>query len=345
LSRARDRGLDIAQFDRSLPGKRPYMNSGERVKTLFLFHSSLSNNSIHVFALFSPTGSLRVFILDASSNRQSLPSVKDVYANFWKDRSRAETLYDPPKLLQVEKSHHSSESATHKAISRELASYEGQSYLLVIGSNKELSYFEYNIPKLEKFPALLMPGPKSSHSLDVLMWQSHVVRKMLGRFLYVGPWLYFLRQKAVYFDIPLGNIEGDPTLFCADIDFARRLQKQDMVLWWSPLPKPDFGGLEDQNSIQEEVSNPEVSHPDCYTNVSMKVSIHNLTVNSVLQSPLLNELEGSSGATAFNIAVHNLDDYTKGASQPNVTMGESSMTTQVFFGPQEHGQKLADRCV
>jgi DNA polymerase epsilon subunit 1 len=330
LARARDFGLDLSQVDRSMSSKRKYLAGADNLNVLFLFHAASSSNAIHVFSLFTPSGTLRVFMVDPSASRQSLPSVKDVYAKFWKNRASEGALHEPPESLQIETSHHTSESAVHKAISRELATFEGQGYILVIGSNKDLSYYEYNIPKLEKFPAFIMNGPKSSHSLDVLMWQSHVVKKMLSRYFYVGSWLYQLYQKAGYYDVPIGNMEGDPTLFCADVDFARRLQKQDMVLWWSPLPKPDFGGLEEQNSIQGDVPNPEVVHPGCYSNVSMRVSIHNLAVDAVLQSPLLNELEGSGGATAFDTANHNLDDYSKGVAQPNVTMADSSMTTQVF---------------
>src|ERR1700753_1088054 len=74
LSRARDFGLDLSQLDRSLPSKRPYLNSQDDMKILFLYHSSSSSNAIHVFSLFDPSGSVRVFIVDPASHRKALPS-------------------------------------------------------------------------------------------------------------------------------------------------------------------------------------------------------------------------------------------------------------------------------
>ncbi len=334
LGRARDHGVDLHQLYQSPPSKRPYLSGTQNLDLTFLFHGYSSSTTLNVLALILPSGTARIYIVDPSPSRQGLAGLQDQYAKFWAERPTEETLYQPPKSLRFETTHHSNQTAALRALDRDLAGIESKPSLLVIASNKEQSFYDWNIPKLSKFPVMMMPGAKSAHSLDLLMWQKHVTTAIFSRFVNVGHWLHYMYEKASYFGIPLGNIEGDPALFCADLDFARRLIKNEMILWWSPLPKPDLGGMEEQYSFQEELLNPEVSNSGCFSNVSLRIDIHNLAVNSVLQSNLLNELEGSGGTTAFDLASHNLDEYSKAqattSEQPAVTMGDSLMTTQVF---------------
>lgn len=129
------------------------------------------------------------------------------------------------------------------------------------------------------------------------------------------------------------NIPADMGLFMADIDFARRLHRQDMVLWWSIGTKPDLGGSEqDQHSQQvEENLLPQVSVPGCYSNAVLEVTIDDLAINAILQSAIVNEMEGSgSGSMAFDSASHNLDEYAKGSAHTAATLGDAVLPTQTF---------------
>lgn len=47
-----------------------------------------------------------------------------------------------------------------------------------------------------------------------------------------------------YFQVPLGNMPADPTLFGSDLFYARHLIKHNFVLWCSNLERPDLGGRE-----------------------------------------------------------------------------------------------------
>ena len=55
-------------------------------------------------------------------------------------------------------------------------------------------------------------------------------------------------ELAQYFHVPVGNVPSDPTLFAADLFYARHLQKHNHLLWMSPTDRPDLGGKEDDDN-------------------------------------------------------------------------------------------------
>ena len=120
-------------------------------------------------------------------------------------------------------------------------------------------------------------------------------------------------------------------MFLADIEFARRLKAQDMVLWWSASPRPDLGGCEEDANLPEELVSPQISSKGCYSSVVLEMEIADLAINAVLQSALVNEMEGSgTGSMAFDSASHNLDEYAKGTAKTSVMLGDAVLSTQTF---------------
>lgn len=69
-----------------------------------------------------------------------------------------------------------------------------------------------------------------------------------------------------YFHVPLGNMPSDPTLFGADLFFARHLIKNNFVLWCSSLERPDLGGRETDDNRQVPLLTPK-SYTSCHNNV------------------------------------------------------------------------------
>ena len=207
---------------------------------------------------------------------------------------------------------------------------EGKGFSVVVSSSKDQSYFERLIPKLSKFPVLCMSQTKGPHNLDAFPWQNHVAQKMVNRYLAVGSWLDRMVSLADYYDVPIGHIEGDQPLLLADISFARKLVQQDMVLWWSPADFPDLGGIENDRRQTEPFPKSDFQSSGIFSNVCLEVTVRNLAVNSVLQSVLVNELEGSGGATAFDSTSHTINEYSKGEAQRDITLGESQVSAQMF---------------
>ncbi|KAI0330341.1 DUF1744-domain-containing protein [Cubamyces sp. BRFM 1775] len=334
LSRAETIGFDLSQLGRASSSltKRKYLDEGRAGKYIFLYHACSNNAPVHVFALFIPGETVKLHVVDPATRRQPIPRLSELYAElFGKDEHAAASSisYDYPDDLEFNSTYHSNDATALKAISRELGLVENRSFIVVVSSSKEQSYFDMHTPKLSKFPVLSMSKAKSPHSLDVFPWQTSVAQKLISRYLSLGPWLDRTIALADYYDVPIGHIEGDQPLLLADIEFARRLTTQDVVLWWSPGDRPDLGGIEEDNRPQEELAKTEFVSPGCYSNVCLEVTVRNLAVDAVLHSVIVNELEGSGGATAFD-ASRTLDEYSKGDGMQDLTLGESNVSPLAF---------------
>ncbi|KAI0826611.1 DUF1744-domain-containing protein [Trametes gibbosa] len=332
LNRAETIGFDLHQLNRSQPSetKRHYLDQGAAGKYIFLYHACAHNAPVHVFALFIPGEIVKLHIVDPATRRQPIPRLSEVYTTLLsKSEAGPSTSYAYPDELEFASTYHGTDETALKAISRELGLEENRSFIVVISSSKDLSYFEHYTPKLEKFPVLSMSKAKSAHTLDVFPWQTSVAQKLVSRYLKLGEWLDETMAQADYYDVPAGHIEGDRPLLLADIEFARRLTSQDIVLWWSPGDRPDLGGIEEDNRPQEELAKTEFMSPGCYSNVCLEVTVRNLAVDAVLHSVIVNELEGSGGATAFD-ASRTLDEYSKGDSMLDLTLGESNVSPHAF---------------
>ena len=108
---------------------------------------------------------------------------------------------------------------------------------------------------------------------------------------------------AKYGDVPLCNLERDDPRFLIDVAYARRLQANNVVLWWSPSPRPDHAGYENDDVIGplDQVKMPSVNTPGTYASVCIDIDVRNLAINTILTSSLINELEGAE-SISFNPA-------------------------------------------
>ncbi|TFK86426.1 DUF1744-domain-containing protein [Polyporus arcularius HHB13444] len=334
LSRAETVGFDLQQLGRAGPSltKRRYFDQGRAGKYIFLYHACSNSAPVHVFALFIPGEAAKLHIVDPATRRQPIPRLTELYADLLRKHEQsvgASTSYNYPDHLTFNTTYHGNDVTALKAISRELGLVENRSFVVVLSSTKEQSYFDFHTPKLSKFPVLSMSKARSPHSLDVFPWQTSVAQKLVNRYLSLGPWLDRTIALADYYDVPVGHVEGDQALLLADIEFARRLTTQDIVLWWSPGDRPDLGGIEEDNRPLEELAKTEFLSPGCYSNVCLEITVRNLAVDAVLHSVIVNELEGSGGATAFD-ASRTLDEYSKGDSMHDLSLGESNVSPQTF---------------
>jgi len=104
-----------------------------------------------------------------------------------------------------------------------------------------------------------------------------------------------------------------------------------MLLWWSPSPRPDLGGLEEDMNGSDEPVPPRISTRGCYSSVVLEMELADMAINAVLQSALVNEMEGSgSGSMAFGAASHNLDEYAQGTANASIMLGDAVLSIQTF---------------
>ncbi|KAH7103004.1 DUF1744-domain-containing protein [Auriculariales sp. MPI-PUGE-AT-0066] len=278
-----------------------------KIKYMFMYHASANTTSVCVFAIFMPNGKARLHIVDPATRRQPLVKLRETYATY-----------------------HTSEATAQKAVSRDLGLVPRGQYALIVSSARSQSRLLSGIRNLENFPVVMMTSSlRLTHALD-LNWQVDVVKRMCSRYLTAGSWLHELIEHAAYYNVPIGNVEGDRALFFADIEFARRLVKEDMVLWWSSGSRPDLGGIEDDIKTSEDPANPQLAVPGCYDNVCLTVQVRNLAINSVLQSAFVNEMEGAGGATAFDSTLHTLSEHMTGTAQAAASLGDAAVSPLTF---------------
>ncbi|KAG5645676.1 hypothetical protein DXG03_005514 [Asterophora parasitica] len=336
LNRAQRVGFDLNQLGRAgmTSSHQKYLDGGKAGKYILLYHACSANAPLHVFATFLPSGPVKLHVVDPATRRQPIGRLQEVYVELLQKQNQIYGTCDSvkyPDFRDFTTTYHGNDITALKAVSRELGLMEDKSLTVVISSIKDQSYFDRHVPKLAKFPVLSMSKVKGPHTLDVFPWQSHVSRKMISRYLSMGAWIDRLASLADYYNIPIGHIEGDQPLYMSDISFARRLIDQDIVLWWSTGENPDLGGIENDQRPTEDFPKTEFMSPGAYANVCLEVTVRNLAVDSVLQSVMVNELEGSGGATAFDSVSHTLDEYKKNGEAPrDLTLGESSVSTLMF---------------
>ena len=345
LSKGLDKGFELDDLNR--PGaslaKQRYLDHGRRLRYVYLYHAT--SDTRHLICLVLPSGRARIFVVERGTNRD-MPNIERYYAEQLEqvvakgiagdDIKSGRGVFDYPTALKVEVSFHTAEDVAFRAASRELVSLAGQKLgptLLVAYSPRNRSFFEDRMAAATaQFPFVMIYARSSDNAFGALGWRTPASKRMVQHYLRISAHMRNQIQIADRFDVPVCNLEQDEALFCADLDFARRLTKADMLLWWSPAPRPDLGGREsDNNAPQEDVVAPEISRPGCYTTACLEIELRDLVVDAVLQSAMVYELEGAEGASVgFTEVSHTLDEYSKGTANAGVILGDDVLPTQTF---------------
>ncbi|CBQ70431.1 probable POL2-DNA polymerase epsilon, calytic subunit A [Sporisorium reilianum SRZ2] len=343
LSRALDTGFRLQDLSAptsvDISPSHKYLAGGAGIRYFYLYHANKDGR--HVMSLFSPEGEIKVHIVDSAGLRQ-VPNLETMYADrvaHMRKRGKlpeGSGVFEYADTMRVDVRVHTSASRAFKALAKDLATLKAAkqgSAMLSLCTSKDQVYYETRVPSVAEFPIIKIAAAALEDDLPALGWQLYSARRMLQCYLRASAWIRGWIDLASHFDLPLGNMEKDFTLFGADIDFARRLVKQDMVLWWSPHPQLDLGGREQDIHAQskwDEQESLEISHAGAYSTVCLEVGLVDLAVDSVLQSGTVNEMEGSTSGLAFEGASHNLDEYSRGTVESSTILGDSVLTSAVF---------------
>ncbi|GAA6010438.1 hypothetical protein JCM10207_001304 [Rhodosporidiobolus poonsookiae] len=325
--------------------RRRYLDRGRNLRYTYLFH--VTNDRRHVFGLFLPTGMLKVYVVERGAARD-VQGLDKYYAEQLRRRKDTEEerlkadksakkevgVFDYADKLSVVVAYPSSEDVALRQLSRDLKDLSNNkafASLLVVQSPKPRAYFDERVPAAANFPLITIQSTKAENAFPALAWQVPACRRMIQHYLRASVWIRERIELADRFDVPVCNLERDIPLFLADVDFARRLHKADCALWWTSAARPDLGGREaDANASQsDELANPEIGKPGCYSNACLEVEIRNLAVDAVLQSSLVYELEGGEGG-GIDDAAHNLDDYARGTAHAAHSLGDAILPTATF---------------
>ncbi|KAG7653527.1 DNA polymerase epsilon catalytic subunit A C-terminal [Arabidopsis suecica] len=149
------------------------------------------------------------------------------------------------------------------------------------------------IKALDDFPCVRIPFNGDDNSYQPVSWQRPAAKIAMFRCAAAFQWLDRRIAQSRYAHVPLGNFGLDWLTFTIDIFLSRALRDQQQVLWVSDNGVPDLGGINNEEAFfADEVQQTSLIFPGAYRKVSVELKIHNLAVNALLKSNLVNEMEG-----------------------------------------------------
>ncbi|KAL2163261.1 hypothetical protein VTH06DRAFT_5317 [Thermothelomyces fergusii] len=316
LGKGLDHGFDLSSLTR--PSKpSPYLE-GARMSYIYLSHISAGERQI--FGLFSTTNDKAYIIIQqkGKDGGQDLPNITKLYSDSLARRSREEpedSSWQESFTYQEKLSFKVTQVTTRRKAFLEVGDIvkkmkkEESGPTLVVIQSPQRNLLVHDIPVLGEFPVLPLRYDPADGALPPLGWQTVVARRLVNHYLSLGSWINHLTALAKYGDVPLCNLERDDPRFLIDVAYARRLQANNVVLWWSDSPRPDHAGYEkdDVAGPLERVQMPSVNNPGTYASVCVDLEVRNLAINTILTSSLINELEGAD-SISFNPAADGAGD-------------------------------------
>ncbi|CAO3684825.1 unnamed protein product [Umbelopsis vinacea] len=328
--------LDFVQDDLM---SKDYLTQPKIFHYLYLYHAHA--DSRHMFALVGTAlPQSRCFIVGTSKEHAQMPNLNLLYKQrYTEHQSRVEAQANETisysEEVDFETTYHGSEKDALNAIQKELVKYQSLKRgptIIAVASPRSTAQLVQQVRIMNEFPCVSMQSYIEDKRLPSIDWLRPTATRMINQYLNLGSWLTEKLLQARYASIPFCNIENDPYLYLADIAFARRLMKNDMVLWWSPSFKPDLGGHEEDENLYavDELVNPEINHPGSYSNVCFELDVLRLCLNTLMEAPIINELEGSNGGIGFDNVSHTLDEYNAGKVSSMVSFGDGSLSAKTF---------------
>jgi DNA polymerase epsilon subunit 1 len=355
LGKGLEHGFDLSALQR-VQSKTPYL-SGAPISYLYLYH--VSSGDRNIYALFSTSrDNAHIIIQNRSRDAQGMPNVDRIYADALQKRLEDNDGEPWQTCLEYQENIHfrtTQVTTRRKALLeigdaiKKMKAEEGKPVIVVIQSPNQ-ALLSHDIPLLKDLPILPLHPNESDKQLPPLGWQSFIAKRLVGHYLDLGSWISHLTELARYGDIPLCNLESNDPRFLIDVAYARRLQRDNVVLWWSASPKPDHAGYEKDDILAplETVEMPSVNNPGTYSSVCIDLTLRNLAINTVLSSSLINELEGSD-SVSFNPAAPSFDAANDGT---NVIYSDNAFATagitvlremvKAWWCEAERGDYMAD---
>lgn len=307
LGKGLEQGFDLTGLKRPIK-PRTYLESSPLA---YIYISHISAGDRQIFGLFSTTSD-QAYVVILQKGRDSgsdLPNITRMYSELLARRAEeaAGTNWQDCFSYQEKVTFKITQVTTRRKahleiadVVRKLRKDESRPQMMVIQSSQH-NLLVHDVPILGEFPVLPLKYDVSDSSLPPLGWQAVVARRLVGHYLGLGSWILHLTALARYGDVPLCNLERDDPRFLIDIAYARRLQANGVVLWWSPDPRPDHAGYEkdDITGSLDTVKMPSINNPGTFSSVCIDLDIRNLTINTILTSSLINELEGAE-SISFN---------------------------------------------
>ncbi|XP_028166881.1 DNA polymerase epsilon catalytic subunit A-like [Ostrinia furnacalis] len=301
----------LSQLQFKSVAHQPYLQKVDGVspvKHIYLYQHAALNSSRSMWALIlGPVKRGYIFVLDTVKTNQ-VPNMNTLYTtersakiNLGTDES---TL--PGAELTWEVTVETEARAVWRGVQRALQRYRDEKCgptLLAIQAALSTPALMALMPGLSDFPLVPLHVRDVETLYNTLEWQKVGARAIVRHYLSLEAALQLTVEQCRYFHVPLGNMPADPTLFGADLFYARHLVKHNFVLWCSNLERPDLGGREtDDNRLVsevEELSGCTHNASGAYNTVCVELESDALAVCALLQAQHVLQAEGTSAATSF----------------------------------------------
>lgn len=258
------------------------------------------SNNYEFFSVFNSwDNQASLFVLKPSSGAQEIPNnLEKIYKEVYhQKREKVAKLYNILQYqedLEFDTSYFNNASTMYKKLNSTLRKFhEGRSTkaLLTLQSpycNRVLNVLD----AASNFPTIKMSIGEVS--LPAIGWQSLILKRIMNHYLLLASWLKNLIALSNYGKVPLCNLQIENMGYLIDVEYARRLSQNNIVLWWSKNPFPDHGGFEDDRV--QDFDNFDfitINNPEIYDTACLEVEIGTLTINTILTGTLINEAEGT----------------------------------------------------
>ncbi|KAG5420383.1 POL2 [Candida metapsilosis] len=265
---------------------------------VYLLH--IVTNSYEYYTIFkSWDDQSTMFVLKPTANAQELPNnISKIYGEVFESKreklKKMSRIIDYPDEMAFDVSYYHDKLKLLKKLNQTLGKiHESRSNkaLLAIQS----PYISKIVPLLtaiSDFPTIKMSI--SELTLPAIGWQVLISKRVMNHYFALGSWIKNLIALSKYGKVPLCNLQIENVGYLIDVEYARRLTENNIVLWWSPKPLPDHGGFEMDKVISlESLEFPTINNPEIYETACLEVEIGTLTINTILTSSLINEAEGT----------------------------------------------------
>ncbi|KAF4126175.1 DNA polymerase epsilon subunit 1 [Geosmithia morbida] len=351
LGRGLEQGFDLAGLKR--PSKtRTYLDS---CPFAYVYISHITSGERQIFGIFSTTHD-QAHIVILQKNRDSghdLPNVTRFYSEMLAKRAEeaAGTNWQDCFRYQDKVSFKITQVTTRRKahlevgdVVKKMRKDQVRPQMLVVQSS-QCNQLVHDVPVLGEFPVLPLKYDATDSSLPPLGWQTVVARRLVGHYLGLGSWILHLTALARYGDVPLCNLEREDPRFLIDVAYARRLQANGVVLWWSPGPRPDHAGYERDDLLGplDTVKLPNVNNPGTFSSVCVDLDVRNLAINTILTSSLINELEGAGAdSMSFNPTADGSEILESESAFANAGVVVLREMVKAWWGEACRGSTMAD---
>ncbi|XP_017892120.1 DNA polymerase epsilon catalytic subunit A [Ceratina calcarata] len=317
--------FNLDQLEFKSIGVQPYLQNLEKINHIFLYHHWSANRQRAMWGLFlNASKKAHIFVYDSVSSNQ-MPNMNTLYSQ---ERETAlsmngeDKVKSLPESMQFVLKFETNFQQLCRVLQAALTVYKNEGHgptICIVQTAVPKSTLTTQMPLLNDFPMVHTHVQDIENLYATLEWQKVGAKMMIRHYFKSQQILELMAEQCRFFHAPIGNIPSDPTIFGADLFYARHLQKANFVLWCSPTEKPDLGGSEDDDNRLltdfEESAHCAANNSGTYSSVCIELEIESLAVNTLLQYHHIHDIDGTSSFVTF----HN----QQAASVQELAMGKS----------------------